>query len=133
MSRKKKTKLEMPDYTTSGLIRALNYMAEVGIVNAKEDTETLRMAADRLFSLRESLDPLWNRWLIMDDGLFLEEISLDGESLWTDIKDDAMWFEDKESAEKYIDENTREIVGSSAVLRGDCNSFPLNIIFCGLS
>ena len=134
--RKKKNKQKKParpDYTTSGLIREPNRLAEIGIVNAKEDTETLRVAADRLFSMREELDPLWNRWLILDEGLFLERIDENGESIWTDNKDDTVWFEEREEAEKYINDHIMQLGGGCAVLRGDLKAGGMNIFFCGNS
>lgn len=114
--------------TTTDLIKRLNDLASVGIVNAKEDTETLKEAAARLYELREKADPHWNEWLILDEGLFLSEIG-EEESDWTDVKEHAVSFETKEAAEKYLDEHFAEIGGGCAVLRGDVDAAGLGIYF----
>ena len=74
--------------TTTQLIEKVRSLAQIGIVNAKEDAAILQEAADRLHELRAKADPKWYQWLIMDDGLFLVSIK-DGESDWTEHKDDA--------------------------------------------
>ena len=101
--------------TTSQLIKELNNLAEIGVVNALKDTETLREAAARLYELREKADPKWNSWLIMDDGLFLARMNGE-ESEWTDVKDEAVIFENEDDANEFAD----TILGFGfAVLRGD--------------
>lgn len=107
--------------TTTQLIKRLKDLAEIGIVNAREDTTALLEAADRLHELRAKADPKWYQWLIMDDGLFLVGIK-DGESDWTEHKDDAMAFGVKEEAERFLDEHFMETGGGHAVLRGDVES-----------
>ena len=114
--------------TTTDLIKKLNDLASIGIVNAKEDTETLKEAAGRLFELRAKADPRWNEWLIMDDGLFLSEIG-EEESDWTQVKDHAVSFETKEAAEEYLDRYFEKIGGGVAVLRGDVDAADLSISF----
>ena len=104
--------------TTTQLIKRLKDLAEIGIVNAREDTTALLEAADRLHELRAKADPKWYQWLIMDDGLVLVSIK-DGESDWTEHKDDAMAFGVREEAEKFLDEHFMETGGGHAVLRGD--------------
>ena len=59
--------------TISDAIKKMNDLADIGIVNAKEDAEALRETAKILYRLRERLDPRWNEWLIMDEGQFLEQ------------------------------------------------------------
>ena len=92
--------------TTSQIVKKLNDLAKIGIVNAKEDTEMLLEAAKRMTELRAKACPKWNWWLIMDDGMFLESIDGD-ETNWTWNKEDAIQFspEDKESgfADQFLD------------------------------
>ena len=94
----------------------------------KDERRILKEAADRLHELRAKLDPMWDRWLIMDDGLFLSELGEDGESDWTDIKNQAVSFSTRKAAEEYLDEHFMEIGGGVTVLRGDIdaiNSFSI--------
>ena len=116
----------VPGMTTTQLIKRLKDLAEIGIVNAREDTTALLEAADRLFELRARAMPKWDRWLIMDEGLFLESISEDGETDWTKNKEDAMQFMpgDKETAETIAD-----TVCGQVVLYGDHEAWPTEFIF----
>lgn len=67
--------------TISDAIKKMNDLADIGIVNAKEDAKALRETAKILYRLREKLDPRWNEWLIVDEGQFLAAFH-DGESEW---------------------------------------------------
>lgn len=108
--------------TTSELIKKLESLADIGVVNAKEDKKTLMEAAARLYHMREKLDPDWHMWMIEDDGLFLERMHGE-ESAWTADKDDAVHFDSEEDAQNYID----NFLGDGCpVLRGDCE--PIEVI-----
>lgn len=98
--------------TTTELIKKLNDLADVGIVNAREDTAALKEAAGRLYNLRSLAFPKWDWWLIMDDGLFLANVNKDGETEWTDNRDDAWQFapEERERADMIAEECYGEVV-----------------------
>ena len=117
--------------TTTELIEKLNELADIGIVNARIDSETLQWAAERLYELRAKADPMWNLWLIMDEGLFLSEIG-DEESDWTECKDHAVSFSSKEEAQKYLDDHFMEIGGGNVVMRGDVDAGGVVIDFFDL-
>lgn len=114
--------------TISDAIKKMNDLADIGIVNAKEDAEALRETAKILFRLRERLDPRWNEWLIMDEGQFLMAFH-DGESEWTGNKDEAIAFEKQKDAEAYLDQMWEKLGGGIAVLRGDIDAYGMSIIF----
>lgn len=101
--------------TTSELIKKLESLADIGIVNAKEDAKTLREAAARLYEMREQLDPKWNDWMIVDEGLLLAHV--DGEeSEWTPDKNEAIVFENEDDANEFV----HTILGyGQAIIRGD--------------
>ena len=121
--------MKRQDLTTSGLINRLHQIAEIGIVNAKEDKEILFAAAGRLYDLRAALDPLWNRYLILDEGLYLGGFTEDGESWWTADKNQAKNFERQEEANAYLDDKFMLIGGGCVVLRGDSDAQGLSIFF----
>ena len=106
--------------TNTYLIEKLRELGRIGIVNAREDCHVLQMAANRLQELREKADPKWNYLLIMDAGAFLESIEEDGETNWTNNKEDAMTFmpDEKEAAETIAD-----MVCGQVVLRDDYNAW----------
>ena len=112
--------------TTTELIKQLNAMAKIGIVNAKQDTKTLREAAHRLYELRAKADPDWDDWLIMDDGMFLQGIDGD-ETDWTPNKDDALAFASEEAAKKYIKGTAAWY--AKPVLRGDFDAYGMVVYF----
>ena len=114
--------------TTTKLIEKLRDLAKIGIVNAKEDSEVLMEAADRLFTLRAKADPRWDEWLILDEGLFLGGMT-DGEADMTMVKDEAISFGKKEDAEAYLETITDELGGGCVVLRGDVDAGGLDIEF----
>ena len=114
--------------TTSDLISKVLNLAEIGIVNAKQDKDTLIEAADRLYDLREKLDPRWYEYLILDDGMFLENIE-DQESNWTTEKDRAMSFISSEDAEKYLEEYGDILAGGCVVQRDDVDAGGMSISF----
>ena len=114
--------------TTTYLIQRLNDLAQIGIVNAKNDTLVLQEAAERLAALRAKADPMWNLWLIEDEGLFLSELG-EEESDWTEIKDQAISFTDKDEAEKFLDDHFMEIGGGLVRLRGDVDDGSVDIDF----
>lgn len=114
--------------TISDAIKKMNDLADIGIVNAKEDAEALRETAKILYRLRERLDPRWNEWLIMDEGHFLAAFH-DGESEWTENKDGAIAFEKQEDAEAYLDQMWEKLGDGIAVLRGDIDAYGMSIIF----
>lgn len=114
--------------TTTEMIKKLNTLAEIGIVNAKDDTAVLQEAAVRLFDLRAKADPMWNQWLIEDEGLFLSELG-EEESDWTEIKDQAISFTDKDEAEKFLDDHFMEIGGGLVRLRGDVDDGSIDVNF----
>ena len=118
--------------TTTELISRLRKMSikwKALALWRKDEWRVMKEAADRLHELRAKLDPMWDRWLIMDDGLFLSEIGEDGESDWTEIKDQAVSFSTKKDAEEYLDEHFMEIGGGVAVLRGDVEAAVTRIDF----
>lgn len=118
--------------TTTELINRLRRMSVKWKAMAlwrKDEWRVTKEAADRLHELRAKLDPMWDRWLIMDDGLFLSEIGEDGESDWTEIKDQAVSFSTRKDAEEYLDEHFMEIGGGVAVLRGDVEAAVTRIDF----
>lgn len=112
--------------TTSQIVKKLNDLAKIGIVNAKEDTEVLLEAAKRMTELRAKACPKWNWWLIMDDGMFLESVSEDGETEWTKNEEDAMQFmpEDMEIAKTIANAFCGQVV-----LYGDYDGFGAVITF----
>lgn len=116
--------------TISDAIKKMNDLADIGIVNAKEDAEALHETAKILYRLRERLDPRWNEWLIMDEGQFLAAFH-DGESEWTGNKDEAIAFEKQEDAEAYLDQMWEKLGGGIAVLRGDIDAYGMSIILNG--
>lgn len=118
--------------TTTELISRLRKMSikwKALALWRKDEWRAMKEAADRLHELRAKLDPMWDRWLIMDDGLFLSEIGEDGESDWTEIKDQAVSFSTRKDAEEYLDEHFMEIGGGVAVLRGDVEAAVTRIDF----
>jgi len=118
--------------TTTQLISRLRRMSikwKALALWRKDEWRVMKEAADRLHELRAKLDPMWDRWLIMDDGLFLSEIGEDGESDWTEIKDQAVSFSTRKDAEEYLDEHFMEIGGGVAVLRGDVEAAVTEIDF----
>lgn len=118
--------------TTTELISRLRKMSikwKALALWRKDEWRVMKEAADRLHELRAKLDPIWDRWLIMDDGLFLSEIGEDGESDWTEIKDQAVSFSTRKDAEEYLDEHFMEIGGGVAVLRGDVEAAVTEIDF----
>lgn len=118
--------------TTTELISRLRKMSikwKALALWRKDEWRVMKEAADRLHELRAKLDPMWDRWLIMDDGLFMSEIGEDGESDWTEIKDQAVSFSTRNDAEEYLDEHFMEIGGGVAVLRGDVEAAVTEIDF----
>lgn len=105
--------------TISELIIRLDEIADMGIVNAREDTSVLREAAETIERLRAALDPRWREYVIVDEGMFLSEIGEDGDSDWTVIKDQAVSFSTREAAQKYLASHFMEIGGGCVVQRGD--------------
>lgn len=118
--------------TTTQLISRLRRMSikwKALALWRKDEWRVMKEAADRLHELRAKLDPMWDQWLIMDDGLFLSEIGEDGESDWTEIKDQAVSFSTRKDAEEYLNEHFMEIGGGVAVLRGDVEAAVMKIDF----
>lgn len=50
-------------------------------------------------------------WMILDDGMLLQEIDENGESTWTTEDAEAMVFANREEADRFIDEHWEEIEG----------------------
>ena len=118
--------------TTTELISRLRKMSikwKALALWRKDEWRVMKEAADRLHELRAKLDPMWDRWLIMDDGLFLSEIGEDGESDWTEIKDQAVSFSTRKDAKEYLNEHFMEIGGGVTVLRGDVEAAVTEIDF----
>ena len=118
--------------TTTELIDRLRKMSikwKAMALWRKDEWRVMREAADRLMELRAKLDPMWDQWLIMDEGLFLSEIGEDGDSDWTAIKDQAVSFSTREAAQKYLASHFMEIGGGCVVLRGDVDAAKMNIEF----
>ena len=118
--------------TTTELIEKLGSLADIGIVNAKDDAETLREAAARLFELRAKADPRWSEWLILDEGFFVEVFDGD-EAVMTCVKDHALSFASRIEADAWLDAgNFERIGGGCPVLRGDCDAEGMKIFFNGI-
>ena len=118
--------------TTTELIKRLRKMSikwKAMALWRKDEWRVIKEAADRLHELRAKLDPMWDRWLIMDDGLLLSEIGEDGDSDWTAIKDQAVSFSTREAAQKYLASHFMEIGGGVVVLRGDVEAAVTKIDF----
>lgn len=118
--------------TTTELISRLRRMSikwKALALWRKDERRVMKEAADRLHELRAKLDPMWDQWLIMDEGLFMSEIGEDGDSDWTEIKDQAVSFSTREAAQKYLASHFMEIGGGCVVLRGDVDAGGLNIEF----
>ena len=104
--------------TISELIIRLDEIADMGIVNAREDTSVLREAAETIERLREALDPQWREYVIVDEGMFLTGVH-DGEGAFTVVKNDALSFKTQAKAQEYLD-SVSDMIGSGTVLqRGD--------------
>ena len=113
---------------TTQIAKRLNELAEIGIVNAQEDTAVLREASERMIALLAKLCPKWDWWLIMDDGMFLESVD-DAETCWTMDRDDALQFspEDYRSgfAEQFLEGLDDE---AELVMYGDYEGYPTEFV-----
>ena len=113
--------------TTSQLIKKLNDLAKIGIVNAKEDTAVLLEAAARLIELRARACPKWNWGLIMDDGMFLESIDGD-ETNWTTRKEDAIQFCPEEMENGFADQFVEGLDVGELVLYDDFDGYGVEFV-----
>ena len=113
---------------TTQIAKRLNELAEIGIVNAQEDTAVLREASERMIALLAKLCPKWDWWLIMDDGMFLESVD-DAETCWTMDRDDALQFSPEDYrigfAEQFLEGLDDE---AELVMYGDYEGYPTEFV-----
>ena len=113
--------------TTTQLIEKVRGLAQIGIVNAKEDTVVLLEAAARLIELRARACPKWNWGLIMDDGMFLESIDGD-ETNWTTRKEDAIQFCPEEMENGFADQVVAGLDMGELVLYDDYDGYGVELV-----